>query len=166
MEEILTGFIMALDVVTLYLLLPNVKHKFLLSFWTGFLHMLFPIIGFSIGTFIVKILLHWSYLISSIFLFLFGINILLSDKNREAINIPLVLLAVYTSIDSFSVSISFGMLNLEMYLFVFSAGICTFILSYIALMISKRSVLIKGSLFRYIAGFSLITISIFTLIQQ
>lgn len=166
MKEILTGLIMALDVVTIYLLLPHVKHKFFLSFWTGFLHVLFPLIGFSIGTFIVKILLQWSYLISSIFLFLFGINILLSDNNRQAINIPLVLLAIYTSIDSFSVSISFGMLNLEMYLFVLSAGISTFILSYISLIISKRNVLIKGGLFRYIAGLSLIAISIYTFIQQ
>lgn len=166
LQEIIIGFIMALDVVTIYLLLPNVKHKFLLSLWTSLLHILFPLFGFSIGTIIVKILLKWSYFISSIFLFLFGINLLLSDEKKHVINIPLYLLAIYTSIDTFSVSISFGMLNLSKYLFILSAGLSTFLLSYFSLIISERSIRTRGSLFRLIAGFSLIAISLYTLIQK
>lgn len=166
MQEIIIGLIMALDVVTIYVLLPNVKRKFLLSFWTSFLHMLFPLIGFLIGTFIIQILLQWSYLISSILLFLIGLNFLLSSNNRQVISIPLSILAISTSLDTFSVSISFGMLNLRMELFILSAGISTFILSYIALMIAGKNVSTKGNIFRKIIGFSLIAISLYTLFKQ
>lgn len=166
LQEIIMGLVMTLDVVTLYLLLPNIKQKFFLSFWTSFFHMLFPLIGFSIGQFIVHILLQWSYIISSIFLFFFGLNVLLNKKDNEVIQIPFIFLAMYTSLDAFSVSVSFGMLNLTWYLFIISSGICAFLFSYLALFIAGKSISFKGGLFRWVAGLSLIAISLYTLFQQ
>lgn len=160
------GFVMALDVMTIYLLLPNVKQKFLLSLWTSLLHMIFPLIGFFVGQLILSILLQWSYLISSIFLFLLGLNVLLTKENKQAFQIPVIILAIYTSLDAFSVSVSFGMLNLTWYLFSFCSGIFSFILSYIALFIAGKSISLKGGLFRQITGWSLIAISLYTLFQQ
>ena len=166
MQEIITGLIVALDVVALYLLLPNVKQRFILSLWTALLHMLFPIIGFSLGTLMVQVLLQWSNLISSILLFFIGLQLIMSTKNQGAIAIPVMILAITASLDTFSVSVSFGMLNLHKYLFVFSAGIWTFILSYLSLQLARTSKKIKVNGLKWIAGVSIILMSIFTLIQN
>lgn len=164
MQEIITGLIVALDVVALYLLLPDVKQRFLLSFWTALLHMVFPIIGFTLGSWMVHILLQWSNLVSSILLFSIGLQLILSTKNRQTIAIPITILAITASLDTFSVSISFGMLNLQKYLFIISAGIWTFVLSYISLYIAKRRLKIKGDALKWIAGLALISISIYSFI--
>ncbi|RHW40013.1 hypothetical protein D1B33_03965 [Lysinibacillus yapensis] len=166
MQEILTGLIVALDVVALYLLLPDVKQRFILSAWTAILHMVFPIIGFSLGTWMLNILLQWSNLISSILLFAIGLQLILSSKNRQTITIPLAILALTASLDTFSVSISFGMLNLQKYLFIVSAGLWTFVLSYISLYVAKSSLKIKGDPLKWLAGIALIAISIYTFIQS
>lgn len=164
MQEILTGLIVALDVVALYLLLPDVKQRFLLSMWTALLHMIFPVIGFTLGSWMVHILLQWSNLVSSILLFLIGLQLILSTKNRQTIAIPITILAITASLDTFSVSISFGMLNLQKHLFIFSAGAWTFVLSYISLYIAKSHLKIKGDALKWIAGLSLIIISIYSFI--
>ena len=164
MQEILTGLIVALDVVALYLLLPDVKQRFLLSVWTAFLHMIFPIIGFTLGSWMVHILLQWSNLVSSILLFSIGLQLILSTKNRQTMAIPITILAITARLDTFSVSISFGMLNLQKYLFIISAGVWTFVLSYISLYIAKSRLKIKGDALKWIAGLALIIISIYSFI--
>ncbi len=166
MEEILTGLIVALDVVALYLLLPDVKRRFLLSLYTGILHMLFPIIGFTLGRWMMHILLQWSTLISSILLFFIGLQLILSTRNRQTIAIPISILAITASLDTFSVSISFGMLNLQKYLFILSAGLCTFVLSYISLQIARSRFTLKGDALKWLAGVSLIVISIHTFVDS
>lgn len=160
------GLIMALDVVALYLLIPNVKKRFLLSMWTGMLHMIFPIIGFTLGSWMVHILMQWSTIVSSILLFFIGLQVILSTRNGQCLTVPIAILALTASLDSFSVSISFGMLNLQKYLFITSAGMWTFLLSYISLHVAKMGISLKGIPFKWIAGVSLILISIFTLWEQ
>ncbi|HWL12567.1 MAG TPA: manganese efflux pump [Ureibacillus sp.] len=165
MQEIIIGLVVALDVVALYLLLPDVKQRFLLSTWTALLHMVFPIIGFTLGSWMVHILLHWSHLVSSILLFLIGLQLILSTRNRQTFTIPITILAITASLDTFSVSISFGMLNLQKYLFIFSAGLWTFFLSYLSLYIAKSRLKFKGDALKWIAGIALIIFSIQSLIH-
>ena len=165
LQEIVTGFIVALDVVALYLLLPAVKQRFLLALWTAILHMAFPIIGFTLGNWMVKILLQWSTLISSILLFCIGLQLILSTRNRKAITIPITILAITASLDTFSVSISFGMLNLQKYLFIISAGVWTFILSYLSLTVARSRFSIRGDFLKWIAGIALILLGAYTFIN-
>ncbi len=165
MQEIFSGLIVSLDVVALYLLITDVKSRFLLSMWTAILHMIFPVIGFTLGNWMLQIFMQWSNIVSSILLFFIGLQIILSSKNGHR-TLPIGLLAITVSLDTFSVSISFGMLNLQKYYFILSAGIWTFILSYIALHIAKAGILFKGTPFKWIAGLSLITISVYTLWDQ
>ncbi|BDH60611.1 hypothetical protein MTP04_07410 [Lysinibacillus sp. PLM2] len=167
MQEILIGLIVALDVVALYLLLPTVKKRFLLAVWTALLHMIFPIIGFTLGSWMVQILMQWSNLISSILLFFIGLHLILSTQNRQIMPIPVPILAISASLDTFSVSISFGMLNLQKYLFIVSAGIWTFLLSYISLYIAKKGHRsFKGNSLKWIAGISLISFSIYAFMNN
>ncbi|MED3764161.1 manganese efflux pump MntP family protein [Ureibacillus terrenus] len=165
MQEIVSGLIVSLDVAALYLLVTEVKSRFLLSMWTAILHMVFPVIGFSLGNWMLHILLQWSGIVSSGLLFFIGLQILLSSKNPKY-SVPIGLLAVTASLDTFSVSISFGMLNLQKYYFILSSGIWTFIMSYLALHAAKTGIPIKNAPFKWIAGLSLITISIYTLWEQ
>lgn len=152
---------MSFDVVALYLMTTKVRAKFLLALWTALLHALFPMIGFQFGEWLSIFLTDWASVISALLLFFVGLQLLLSTKNIDFPAIPLPLIAILASIDTFSVSLSFGMLNLQQSLFIISAGVSTFILSYMALLIAQKSVFIKSYLFKVVAGILLIVMSIF-----
>lgn len=163
MQEIVTGLLMAFDVVALYLLAPHVKSKFLLAFWTAALHTLFPLIGFQFGEWMHQFIANWANTISCLLIFFVGLQLLLSPKNKDFPAIPMPVLAILSSIDTFSVSLSFGMLSLQKYLFVISAGVGTFILSYISLYVAQKTTLFQGHVLKWIAGATLIIISIISI---
>ena len=163
MQEIITGILMSFDVVALYLLTTNVRGKLLLALWTGLLHAVFPLIGFQFGEWLSAMLSGWTTGISSILLFFVGLQLLLSSKNTEFPAYSLPIIAILASVDTFSVSLSFGMLNLQKSLFILSAGISTFILSYLALRIAQKSVILKSYIFKMTAGIVLVIMSILLL---
>lgn len=139
MQGILAGILTSVDVIGLFVLIPNVRYRLFLAVWTATLHMLFPLLGFELGSYLVRFLLEWGQWISSILLFSIGLHLLLSSHKNEKITISPVLLAVTASLDTFSVSVSFGMLNLEKTIFIISAGLSAFICSYGSLVLARRS---------------------------
>lgn len=151
---------MSFDVVALYLLTTNVRSKLALALWTGVLHAIFPLIGFHFGELLSGIFLDWTGRISSILLFFVGLQLLLSAKNNDVPVIPLSIVAIFASFDTFSVSLSFGMLNLQKDIFVISAGVATFIFSYAALHFAQKSSIVKSYIFKMVAGMLLIVLSI------
>lgn len=163
MQEIITGVIMSFDVVALYLLTTNVRSKFLLALWTGALHAIFPLIGFHFGELLSGVFLDWTSRISSILVFFVGLQLLLSAKNNDVPVIPLSIVAILASVDTFSVSLSFGMLDLQKNIFVISAGVATVIFSYAALHCAQKSSVIQSSIFKITAGTLLIVLSIMLL---
>lgn len=165
LQEVIVGIILALDVVALYILLPSVSQRFLLSIWTAFWHMLFPLLGFKLGSWVSTFMEGWATYISAILLFGIALQLLLSSKHQHVPQQALPILAIMVSIDSFSASVSFGMLNLEKYLFILSAGIGTFLLSYVALIVAKTPIF-NSQIFKIIAGILLLVISVVILIQQ
>lgn len=165
MQEIFAGMVTVLDVVALFILLPVVKKRFLLALWTGVLHMLFPIIGFQLGGWATTYLLNWGILLSGILLFFIGLQILFSSPNYDSPTLHPAILALSASIDSFSVSVSFGMLNLNKYLFILTAGIGSFVLTYISLQIASKTRSFQSSPINIISGVSLIVLSIMTIIK-
>ncbi|EON74013.1 manganese efflux pump MntP family protein [Lysinibacillus sphaericus] len=165
MQGILAGVLTSVDVIGLYVLIPNIRYRLLLSVWTAALHMLFPLLGFELGNYLVRFLLEWGQWISSILLFCIGLHLLLSSHKNEKITISPVLLAVTASLDTFSVSVSFGMLNLEKTIFIISAGMSALICSYGALVIARRSQVFFGKNIQIIAGVIFIMMSILA-IQQ
>lgn len=164
MQEIIAGIILALDIVGLYVLLPNVSQRFLLSLWTAIWHVVFPLIGLQLGHIVSHIFTTWATYISAILLFCIGLQLLLSAKSSDIPKKALPLLALIVSIDSFSASVSFGMLNLDKNLFLMSVGSSAFLLSYIALYAAKFSFL-NGRFFKTIAGLLLLMMSIMILLQ-
>ena len=125
--------------------------------------MQFPFIGFEFGAWISAVLSDWTKPLSSVLLFFLGLQLLLSSKNIELPAISLPIFAIFASLDTFSVSLSFGMLNLEKSVFIISSGVSTFILSYTALLVAERSSLLKSYVFKRIAGLLLIVMSILLL---
>ncbi|MEX3745272.1 MULTISPECIES: manganese efflux pump MntP [Lysinibacillus] len=165
MQGILAGIITSVDVIGLYVLIPNVRYRLFLSVWTAALHMLFPLVGFEIGSYLVRFLLEWGQWISSILLFCIGLHILLFSQKEEKVTISPILLAVTASLDTFSVSISFGMLNLEKTLFIISAGVSALICSYGSLVIARRSQVLFGDKLQRITGIILIIMSFLAFLQ-
>lgn len=163
MQGILAGILTSVDVMGLYVLLPTVRYRLLLSVWTASLHMLFPLLGFELGNYIVRFLLDWGQWISSILLFCIGLQLLLFSNKNEKRTISPILLAVTASLDTFSVSVSFGMLNLEKTIFIMSAGASAFICSYIALTIARKNELFLGTNLQIFAGIVFIIMSILAL---
>ncbi|MER2038938.1 MAG: manganese efflux pump [Solibacillus sp.] len=163
MQEIITGILMSFDVVALYLLTSNVRAKLLLALWTALLHAFFPLIGFQFGEWLSAMFSGWTTGISSILLFFVGLQLLLSAKNTEFPAYSLPIIAILASIDTFSVSLSFGMLNLQKSVFIISAGLSTFVLSYLALIVAQRSVILKSYIFKRTAGIVLVIMSILLL---
>ena len=163
MQEIVAGVGMSFDVVALFLVANNVKYKWLLARWTAFLHMIFPLIGFYCGEWLGEVLVQWSNGISVLLLFFIGLQLLLSRKNENFPAKALPIIAIFASFDTFSVSLSFGMLKLEKYLFIITAGFSTLILSYIALVIAQKNTIFKHDLLKRMAGLLLIIMSILLL---
>lgn len=163
MQEIVAGVLMSFDVVALFLVANNVKFKLLLAIWTASLHMIFPLIGFYCGEWLAEVLVQWSSGISVLLLFFIGLQLLLSRKNEDFPAKTLPIIAIFASFDTFSVSLSFGMLKLEKYVFIISAGLSTFVLSYIALLIAQKNTILKNDLLKKIAGLLLIIMSILLL---
>ena len=163
MQEIVAGVVMSFDVVALFLVANNVKYKWLLACWTACLHMIFPLFGFYFGEWLGQVLVQWSNGISVLLLFFIGLQLLLSRKNEDFPAKALPIIAIFASFDTFSVSLSFGMLKLEKYLFIISAGFSTLVLSYIALVIAQKNTIFKHDLLKRMAGLLLIIMSILLL---
>ena len=163
MQEVVAGILMSFDVVALYLIATNVKSKWLLALWTALLHMIFPLIGYRFGEWIAVYLNNWATSLSTILLFFVGLQLLLSKKDESFPAISLPIIAIFASIDTFSVSLSFGMLNLEKYVFIISAGLSTFLLSYAALVVAQKTTILRNNALKKIAGLLLIVMSIMLL---
>jgi len=161
--EIVAAIITAMDVLTIYLLIPHVKYRFWLSLWTGALHMIFPFIGFHVGEWLILYISNLAQNISGILLSMIGVQLLLAVKEQKTAHIPVILLAITTSLDTFSVSISFGMLQLKESLLVCSMGVFAFAFSYIALALNKKIPIKIGVYLQVIAGIVLLLMGIISL---
>jgi putative Mn2+ efflux pump MntP len=160
--EVFAGFLTALDVVALYSVLPKIRFPLILALWTGILHMIFPFIGFLAGEWITGLLLEGGRWISSVLLFLTGLHLCLNQQKPTSSYITPTLLAIVVSIDTFSVSLSFGMLQLHKWIFLISAGAFAFVFSYIAL----KSKLIKGPILTRLSGVCLIVMGVLTFLNK
>ncbi|MGE7622093.1 manganese efflux pump [Viridibacillus sp. NPDC096237] len=164
MQEIIAGVITALDVFALYLILPKVRFRLALSCWTAGLHVLFPLIGFYVGEWAAQHIMTVAKMLSGALLSMIGLQLLLSARVRETPNLSPVLLAVTASLDTFSVSVSFGMLQLHKGLFIMSTGITTFIFSYVALSVKRKTPVNLGIMFQVMAGVALLLIGLLSII--
>jgi len=93
------------------------------------------------------------------------VHLLLFSHRDEKVTISPVILAVTASLDTFSVSVSFGMLSLEKTIFIMSAGLSALICAYGSLVIARRSQVFFGNKIQIVAGIIFIIMSILAIRQ-
>lgn len=162
-QEPVAGLLTALDVAAVYTVLPLRRKRLLLAVWTGLLHMAFPVAGFVAGGAAAELMAGLGVYLSALMLILLGTHMMLSEEGAD-VKMPPHLLAALLSIDSFSVSMSFGMLQLDMVRFILSAGISAFVLSCAALYIRGSVSLLGGRKLRVAGGIGLVIMGIIPLI--
>ena len=168
MEEIFAASITTLDVIVVYALLQVREGKFLLALWTSFLNMVLPLLGFITGEISSSIFSDWSTLLSGILLGLIGLHMLLQDGDTNSSTgkkLHPAVIGLAVSIDSFSVSVSFGMLQFNKVLFILASGIFSFVFAYIALRYKVRLGLRGGRRLRQIAGVALLIMGVLSCIS-
>ncbi len=165
--EFFVAGITTLDILVIYVFLQVRGRKIILAFWTAFLNMLLPFIGFLLGELSTTFFAEWSVLLSGILLGLIGLHMLLQDDGEQTkmLMIPPAWLAFVVSIDAFSVSVTFGMLQLNRFVFIIASGLFSFLFSLIALYFQKKLRIKSGKRIRQFAGLSLLVIGIFSSIH-
>jgi manganese efflux pump family protein len=162
-QEPVAGLLTAMDVAAVYTVLPLRRKRLLLAVWTGLLHMAFPVAGFVAGGAAADLMAGLGVYLSALMLILLGIHMMLSEEGAD-VKMPPHLLAALLSIDSFSVSVSFGMLQLDMVRFILSAGISAFVLSCAALYVRGSVALLGGRKLRVAGGIGLVAMGIIPLV--
>ncbi|MFJ8065574.1 manganese efflux pump [Psychrobacillus sp. NPDC096426] len=162
-REIVAGGLMSVDVLILFSLVLYRKQIFTLAAWVASLHMLFPLIGYYAGALVQNYLQYASPYLSGFLLTLVGLQMILARSPKQAPLLSPYLLAVVASMDTFSVSISFGMLKVEKMLFIISSGIFSYLSVFIAQkVIYKHAFLNRGYIMK-LAGIAILILGIITL---
>lgn len=162
LNEIVAALITSLDVIIVYTFLRIRKGKFLLALFTSFLNMAFPLLGFVTGEFSSYYFIGWSSLLSGTLLCLIGLHMILqeSDDGSQVARVNPLIIALAVSVDTFSVSVSFGMIHMNKLIFIAASGLFTLILSYAALRY-KGYMGVKGSrVLRSLVGVALIVMGV------
>lgn len=160
MGELFAASITTLDIVIVYALINVKDGKFKLAMWTSFLNMLLPFLGFITGEFSAILFTGWSTVLSGVLLGLIGVHILLQDEQSSSIKLHPALLALAVSIDTFTVSVSFGMLHMDKVLFIMASGFLSFIFAYGTLRLKNGISSIRSKRLRQFTGVSFIVMGI------
>lgn len=164
--ELFAAGITTLDIVVIYVFLQVKGRRLALVLWTTLFNIVLPFLGFLTGEFSTYLFSEWSTLLSGILLGLIGLHMLLYDNNERPVSMKIhpAFLALIVSVDSFSVSVSFGMLHFNRMLFIAASGTFAFLFSVAALHFKNHLGIKDGRRLRQFAGVSLILMGIFSCI--
>lgn len=154
---------MSVDVLILFSLVSYRKQVLTLAAWVASLHMLFPLIGYYAGVLVQTYLQQASPYLSGVLLTLVGLQMVLSKSPKEIPMMPPYILAIVASLDTFSVSISFGMLQIEKFIFILSAGIFAFVGVLVAQKIIYKNTVMNRGMIMKLAGGVLLVMGLLTL---
>lgn len=158
--ELFAASITTIDIIIVYALLNIREGKFTLALWTSFLNMLLPFLGFLAGEFSAMFFTGWSSLLSGVLLSLIGLHILLQDDQSPSLKLHPAFIALAVSIDTFTVSVSFGMMHMNKGLFIVASGVLSLIFAYGTLRLKNGISALRGKRLRQFTGVSFIIIGI------
>ncbi|MDV6379170.1 manganese efflux pump [Sporosarcina sp. GW1-11] len=166
MIEIIAAVITTIDILIIYTVLQLRRGRLMTVLWTTILNMLLPLIGFYMGELAVQYFAGWSQALSGIMLGLIGLHVLLDDAERPTMikRMSPFFLALLVSLDAFTVSVTFGMMQLNKWLFILASGFFSIIFSSIALLSTGRIHFINGKYIRYLTGGIFIFIGVLSFI--
>lgn len=167
MEELFAASITTLDIIVVYALLQVRKGRFVLALWTSILNMLLPFLGFLLGELSATYFAGWSVLLSGVLLGLIGLHMILQDDEDKSSTMSFhpAIIALAVSMDSFSVSVSFGMLHFNKVLFILASGFFSLFFAYMALRFKGPFRKKGGRRLRQFAGLALLAMGVLSLIR-
>ena len=112
----------------------------------GFFHMLMPLLGILVGSFLMGWVTHLAELLSGLLLFGIGAYMTIHTfaEERRALqpkkitNLTIIMLAFSVSIDSFPVGISLGMFGFRTTLTILLFGGISTLMAWVSLLIGKK----------------------------
>lgn len=149
----LIGVSLSMDTFSLSLslgpLLEKSNYFNIIPLMVGIFHFFMPIIGNYLGIKLITILKITSNTLLGIILIILGINLILSYFNKKEVTIKLniinmLLLALSVSIDSFSVGLGISEVTNNFFYAATLFAICSFVFTYLGLIIGKYSHKIIG----------------------
>ncbi|WP_158233807.1 manganese efflux pump [Sporosarcina sp. P3] len=167
MIEIIAAIVTTIDILIVYTLLRLRRGRLMIMLWTTILNVLLPLIGFYTGEWVMTFFAGWGHALSGVLLSLIGLHILLSDSEDLSVvnKISPFFLALIVSIDAFGVSVTFGMMQLNKWLFVLVSGFFSMLFSAIALLYTGRLRIINSTFIRRLAGIVFICMGVLSLIH-
>ena len=147
-EIIITSISLAMDAVSVSICkglnIKNniIKQSILLSLSFSIFQMIMPLIGYFLGNSLNIYFMKYNKLIAFILLTIIGINMIrdsfINEEYQNIINLKeLIILSFATSIDAFSVGITFSLFKINLFSTIIIIGIITFILCFIGVFIGK-----------------------------
>lgn len=139
----------------------NKKDRIILSSIVGLFHFFMPLLGLFVGNIILKYLIVDLDILLAIIISLIGIEMTISSFKREDNNLLISLLSFIlfgfsVSIDSFSVGIGLKGINNNYYEVSLIFSLCSFIFTYIGLMLGTKLNELVGKYAKTIGGIILI----------
>ena len=168
LTELFVAGITTIDILIVYALLQVKKGRFKLAVWTAFLNMAFPFFGFWAGEMTASLFSEWSGILSGVLLGLIGIQMLLHDDDAKTVvnkTISPAVVAIAVSLDTFSVSVSVGMLQLDKTLFIMASGLLSLLFSYAVLRFKRQLGIKNGKVLKRLAGIALLVLGIMSCIR-
>ena len=176
-ELIIISFSLAMDAFSVSIckgltISKNIKkYAFIISFSFCLFQMLMPLLGFLLGNSLNGYIMKFNHLIAFSLLLIIGINMIKDTFIKEELDSNLTFkelfaLSIATSIDAFSVGLTFSLFKVNLLLAIILIGTITFILSFIGVFIGYK----LGSKFNKLAtlfgGIVLIILSLKFLLEH
>ena len=133
----------------------KIKDMLLVAFYFGLFQGLMPLLGYMLGTNFSLYIVKYDHYIALILLSIIGINMIRESFNKNDIvdsslhHKNLLVLAIATSIDAFTIGITFSFLNVGILYPILCISVITFILSFIGVKIGN----IFGSKYKIVSEF-------------
>lgn len=121
----------------------TLKHIIIVGLWFGFFQGIMPLLGYFLSSNFSNYIIRFNHIIALILLVIIGINMIRESFGKSEIYDDsfdfknLFFLALATSIDAFTVGITFSMFDINIPLSIFLISLITFILSMIGVKIGS-----------------------------
>ena len=118
------------------------KYAFVIALSFSLFQVLMPLLGYFLGSSLNSYFAKFNKLIAFVLLFIIGFNMIKDSFKQDNINTnltlkELILLSIATSIDAFSVGLTFSLFKVNLLIALLLIGIITFVFCFIGVLIGK-----------------------------
>lgn len=143
----------------------RLKRIFLIGLTFGVFHFCLPLVGMTLGNFLIPFLGRLPMIISGVILFIIGAHLFFSAflyrENRflPAFGLGLLLISLSVSLDSFTVGLSIGILGIRTFFICILFGGISITLAWIGMLVGRKIYHYIGKYSEILGGIILCTIA-------